>query len=134
MSSGDVELYAAIDGACQCIGLVSLAVDFATQARALVMIHASAALAIVQRRGLAKVRHIDVQCPCVQERMHHGDLAVLKAPGKHNPADMLAKRLGADDLRKHVEKFGFEMRRDRSGKSLKIGVVETERDWSLDKR
>lgn len=61
LSSAEAELYALIKCACQCIGLISLANDFGISLGAQVMTDASAALGIVQRRGLGKLRHIDVQ-------------------------------------------------------------------------
>ena len=51
----------------------------------------SAALAISQRVGLGKVRHIDVQYLGLQERHAAKELVLRKVLGEENPADLLTK-------------------------------------------
>ena len=61
LSFAEAGLYALIKCACQSIGLIRLADDFGISFKAQVMTDASAALGIVQRKRLGKLRHIDVQ-------------------------------------------------------------------------
>lgn len=102
---------------------MNFAADFEISIRARAMIDASAAFGIVQRRAFCKIRNIDVQWLWLQERMHNGDVKAANALGKENRADLMTKHLGADDMTKHVGRFGFEMRNDRSDKSLKINQL-----------
>lgn len=136
LSTAEAELYALIKCACQCTGIISLAADFGVTLKATVMIDASAALGIAQRRGLGKLRHIDAQWLWIQERLHQGELKAQKIAGKENPADLMAKRLAAEEMAKHVECLGYEMRTDRSEKSLKINSLKAnDRDeWKHDEQ
>ena len=56
---------------------------------------ASAALGIVGRRGLGKIRHIDVSHLWVQERAATKQIKYEKVKGTVNVADMLTKKLGS---------------------------------------
>ena len=70
---------------------------------------ASAAKAIAQRRGLGKVRHIEVNPLWLQEHVSNGIFEVIKVNGSDNPADMLTKHLANDDMNKHLTTRGFEV-------------------------
>ena len=54
---------------------------------------ASAAIGIVQRSGLGKVRHLAIAGLWVQQRVRRGELLVGKIPGERNPADLMTKSL-----------------------------------------
>jgi hypothetical protein len=88
--------------------------DLGLELAATVHSDASAALAIAQRQGLGKLRHLKVQYLWVQERVRRGDLGVKKVHGKVNPADLLTKHLNVVDMTKHVEFLGFETSASRS--------------------
>jgi hypothetical protein len=94
-------------GASQALGLMSLAKDFGQHLDARVHCDASAALGIVQRQGLGKLRHINVRYLWLQERIREKQLEVVKVPGVSNPADLLTKNLDAATMWKHVTKLGF---------------------------
>ena len=61
LSSAEAELYALINGASQTLGAVALGEDFGIHLSAKVRSDASAALGIVARQGLGKLRHISAQ-------------------------------------------------------------------------
>ncbi len=50
---------------------------------------ASAALGIVNRQGVGKLRRVKVQYLWVQSKIQEGDLKVNKIDGKVNPADLM---------------------------------------------
>ena len=52
---------------------------------------ASAAIGMVQRQGLGRVRHLATSDLWIQQRCKRGDLKVEKWPGKDNPSDALTK-------------------------------------------
>ncbi|CAE7346162.1 RE2, partial [Symbiodinium sp. CCMP2592] len=60
----------------------------------LLMIDNSAALAILQRAGVGRVRHLDVKLLWTQQRVAEGLLEVLPAPTRTNVADIGTKLLG----------------------------------------
>ena len=69
LSSAEVELYALLKGASQSFGLKSMAADFGDNVQAGLWSDASAAIAISQRSGLGKLRHIQTQYQWLQERV-----------------------------------------------------------------
>ena len=61
LSSGEAELYAANSGAAQALGMKSFAADIGVKLEIDLLIDAKAAMGIINRQGLGKVRHIEVQ-------------------------------------------------------------------------
>ena len=70
------------------------------------MADASAALGIIGRRGLSKVRHIDVQHLWVQRAAASKSLEYRKQEGSKNPADICTKSVEAWRLRVHMDYVG----------------------------
>ena len=69
LSSAEAELYALLKGAAQSLGLQSMAYDFWDVLNAGLWSDASAAIAIAQRSGLGKLRHIQTRYLWLQERV-----------------------------------------------------------------
>ena len=84
---------------------------------------ASAAIAISQRSGLGKLRHIQTQYLWLQERVSAKDLRLTKVVGTANPADMLTKNLAKPDLDKHLEFSNLLIRDGRADGSLHINAI-----------
>eukprot|EP00973_Karenia_brevis_P020664 2837740-Karenia_brevis.AAC.1 len=72
LSSAEAELYAMVEG-------VTRAKD------------SKAAKSFVCRRGLGKMRHIEIRDLWLQKVVYDGKLAVEKIPGVENPADLMTK-------------------------------------------
>ena len=53
----------------------------------------SAALAITKRKGAGKLRHNNVSCLWIQERVEEKELELMKVLGTNNLADMMTKHL-----------------------------------------
>ena len=125
LSSGEAELYSLVKGAAQTLGLISLARDFGVQLEGRVHTDASAALGIVNRQGLGKVRHVRVQYLWIQERVRRGELAMKKVPGAENPADLLTKHLAAADMLRHIEDLCVTLHSDRADTAPQLSRVST---------
>ena len=54
----------------------------------------SVAKSFVSRRGLGKMRHLEVRDLWLQEEVLKGCVKVEKIPGESNPADLMTKFLG----------------------------------------
>ena len=80
----------------------------------------SAALAICERRGCGKLRHIRVGQLWIQERVKEGDLQISKIDGSVNPADLFTKHVGALKRDAHCTSMGLMSRLDRAKAGLKI--------------
>ena len=76
--------------------------DFGGELRLRVSTDASAAKGIASRRGLGKVRHIDVAQLWVQEQVLSGSIELKKIKGEENQADALTKHVDQAKLSKHM--------------------------------
>ncbi len=123
-SSGESELYSLTKGASQAIGLIALASDLGISLEAKLHTDASATLGIVQRQGLGKLRHINVQYLWLQERVRNGEMSVKKVAGIDNPADLMTKHLAAHDMARHAESIGLETCTNRAETAPQLARVE----------
>lgn len=73
------------------LGLLSLARDLLPEAFGRIFGDASAALSIVSRQGLGKLRRVDTYYFWVQERAERGELEYKKVKGSENGADLVTK-------------------------------------------
>ena len=67
LSSAEAELFAVTQGAAEALGMMTLIADFGISLYATVHTDASAAIGIVRRTGLAKLRRLNVRYLCFQE-------------------------------------------------------------------
>ena len=102
LSSGEAEYYGLVKGASVALGVRSMLGDMGVTVRVRVSTDASAAKGIASRRGLGKVRHIEVHQLWVQERVASGEVEVRKVDGKSNLADALTKHVGSEGIRVHM--------------------------------
>ncbi len=69
LSSGEAEYYAIVKGGTQSIGAQSILRDIGVYVGVNICTDASAAKGIASRRGLGKVRHIDVSQLWIQDKV-----------------------------------------------------------------
>ena len=74
---------------------------------------ASAAIAIASRRGLGKVRHIEVCQLWLQEKARSGEVKVVKVGTDENVTDSLTKYVSNEILKKHMRATGQFAREGR---------------------
>ena len=113
-SSAESELYGAVRGASEALGLQALASDFGDDLNMRLHMDATAAMGIIQRKGLSKVRHIDVHVLWLQEQQCKRLLPIAKVDGQYNCADLLTKNLTFDKLLQYVTSLGMEFRSGRT--------------------
>ena len=74
---------------------------------------ASAAKGISNRKGLGKVRHLEVTQLWLQEKVATGVIKVQKVDGKVNQADALTKYVSRDELEQHMRQVGLAVENGR---------------------
>ena len=93
-SSGESELYGIVKISTEALGLSTLLEDFGVNGvRVRVGMDANAAMGIVQRKGLNKLRHVELDVLWVQEQQARRLLPLRKVPGTMNPSDMMTKNI-----------------------------------------
>ena len=93
LSSGEAEFYGIVKGSSVGLGIQSVLRNLGCNVKLPVCTDASAAKGIASRRGLGKVRHIEVNQLWIQERVASGDIEVIKVDGSSNLADALTKHV-----------------------------------------
>ena len=124
-SSAESELLATVRGATEGIGLISLAVDLGLSLKVRLHIDAAAALGIIERRGVGRVRHLDVGTLWLQEQQLRKVVNLHKVPGLENPGDLLTKNLSQERVAHYSELIGYSYVGGRA--ALTSGLHSTKR-------
>ncbi len=107
LSSAEAELYAAVHGTAEALGMQSIMKDLGISATVNVGMDASAALGLINRQGLGKARHIETQWLWIQQATREGRVLMNKIPGKENPADLFTKPLNQEMIDGFMTSLGF---------------------------
>jgi hypothetical protein len=107
LSSAEAELYAAVHGTAEALGMQSILKDLGISATVNVGMDASAALGLINRQGLGKARHIETQWLWIQQATREGRVLMSKIPGKENPADLFTKPLNQEMIDGFMTSLGF---------------------------
>ena len=73
-----------------------------------VHIDSSAALGVLQRKGIGKMRHLDVADLWMQTAIRNNRLAVTKIDGTANDADLMTKPLTRQAIDAIMERLGSD--------------------------
>ena len=113
-SSAESELLATVPGRAEGIGLISLASDMGLDFKAHLHIDAAAALGMIERRGVGRVRHLDVGTLWLQEQHSRKVVELHKVAGLVNPIDLLTKHLTQERIDHYCELIAYTFAEGRS--------------------
>jgi hypothetical protein len=102
LSSAEAEFYALVEAVLRAKGLITVATELGftrlrTEVKAAT--DSSAAKSFLNRRGLGKMKHIEIRDLWLQEEVLKGHVEVMKVLGTENPADLMSKFLNVSDIR-----------------------------------
>ena len=101
MSSAKAQFYAMVEGVTIAKGFLSLAGELGFTELS-VVVHlgtdSSAAKSFVSRRGLGKMRHLEIRELWLHKEIREGKVEVHKALGIENPADLMTKVLTVGEI------------------------------------
>ena len=103
LSSGEAEYYGMVKGASEGLGMQAMFKDFDVDCSIVLKSDASAAIAIANRRGFGKVKHIEVCQLWLQDKVRRGDVKVVKVGTHENLADALTKYVSRDGMCMHMK-------------------------------
>lgn len=112
LSSAEAEFYAMIEGTLRAKGLLGLAREVGFEeldSVVRVATDSSAAKSFVSRRGLGKMRHIEVKELWLQQQVLKGEVCVYKIGGKWNSADLMTKVLTMEEVKDRLGFMNLEM-------------------------
>ena len=102
-SSGESELYGVIRGSIEGLGLATLIEDLGRSTKVRVHVDANAAKGMVERRGLQKVRHLEIDHLWLQEQQARRLLPLSKVLGTDNPGDLMTKTVAQSLVLKYMQ-------------------------------
>jgi hypothetical protein len=120
LSSAESELYACIKASSEGLGMMSMLKDFGIEVQGDILSDASAALGIIARSGLGKMRHLDTNFLWIQQVSAEKRLRFGKVDGKENVADLMTKHVPKDLCRKFCDMMGIESRKGRHPKAPEL--------------
>ena len=102
LSSGEAEYYAMVKGGSVGLGVQGMLEDFGVKCNVVIKTDSSAAKGISSRRGLGKIRHIELCELWLQEKVAEEKIKVIKIPGVENISDCLTKAAARESLALHM--------------------------------
>ena len=93
LSSGEAELAAIVRSTSEGLGILAIMEEYGITRKLVVKSDAVAAIGIVKRQGLGRVRHLAVADLWVQQRAKDGGVHYRKLAGKVNTSDMMTARM-----------------------------------------
>ena len=114
LSSVEAELRGISDGLAQALGIQSIAKDLGLSWSIKMFSDATAAIGIARRRGMGRIRHLDVTDLWVQEKFTSKAATIDKVLGTENPADILTKHVDGPALKVALQKMGMSVLDGRS--------------------
>ena len=98
MSSAEAELIALVKCSAELLGVRSMVKDWRLELAGTVYADSTAALAIANRKGAGKLRHIHISSLWVQDEQDRGDIEYQKVLGAESPADLMTKYLAREKM------------------------------------
>ena len=95
------------------MGMLAVMAEFGIQADLTVKSDAVAAIGIVRRQGLGRIRHLVVADLWIQQKSKQGDVSYAKLPGHSNTSDILTKPVEAEVIARHMCAMNLEFRDGR---------------------
>ena len=106
LSSGEAEFVALVKAATECMAGQALAAELGWTLNLVVHVDSATAKAIASRSGVGKVRHLEVKTLWVQAAFKEGRFALMKVPGRENPANIFTKPIGLKDFEVDLSRVG----------------------------
>ena len=120
LSSAEAELGALVKTSTEVIGILQMAEGLGRATTAEIFVDSSAALAVVNRKGCGKLRHVRVGQLWVQEVAENEELKYQKVKGEQNAADISTKHLTRLRLDVLLDLINLRDRSGRAEESLEI--------------
>ncbi len=120
LSPAEAELVAAVKMSTELIGATQMAEDWGIHLHGRVHVDSSAAIAIAERKGNGKLRHVRVGNLWIQEKVEKEELQIQKVAGEWNPADALTKGLSQEKMARFLRITSQKFEDGRAERSLKL--------------
>ena len=120
LSSGEAELVALTKATAETMGILSMIRDLGRSLKGVVYADSSAALAIADRLGSGKLRHINIRMLWLQEKERRKEVEMRKVKGEVNPADLFTKYLPGPKIADFRRRLGQHVMGGRAQVALEV--------------
>ena len=112
LSSAEAEFYAMIEAVIRAKGVLSIIseVGITLSSKIQLFTDSSAAKSFVSRKGLGKMKHLEIRDLWLQREVGLGKVDVNKIEGTKNPADLLTKYLKSHEIDFRLKLMGIRVR------------------------
>ena len=93
--------------------MIAVMKEYGIECDLVVKSDAVAAIGIVKRQGLGRVRHLAVADLWVQQRAKGCEVSYVKLDGKRNTSDMMTKAVEKEVIMRHMQSLGLHWRSGR---------------------
>ena len=114
LSPGEAELAALVKSTSEGLGVIAAMEEWGIEVDLVVKSDAVAAIGMVKRQGLGRIRHLAVADLWIQQKSKEGSVHYVKLDGSKNTSDILTKPVDAEILGRHMQGLGFEFREGRN--------------------
>ena len=111
---------AAVEG----LGMITMASRLGDDYRVRLHVDASAALGVIQRKGVGKIRHLHAGSLWIQEQQVRNSIAFAKVKGTNNPSDLFTKYLSREMIDVHLKCMKAEKTEGRSSKAAQLHQLQ----------
>ena len=119
-SSAESELYAIVRATSESLGMITLLDDLGSEFQARIHMDATAAQGVIDRQGISKIRHLDVNALWLQEQLARERAPITKVLGTKNGADLMTKNVDGPLMTEHCKRLMLEPREGRSHKAAEL--------------
>ena len=111
LSSAEAEFYAMIEAVIRAKGVVNVMIELGFMVKKDLQLHtdSSAAKSFVSRKGLGKMKHLEIRDLWLQREVALGRVVVNKVDGTKNPADLMTKYLRKEEIESRLELMGLRI-------------------------
>ena len=113
LSSGEAELSALVRATSEGLGMQAAMKEWGIEVDLIIKSDAVAAIGMVKRQGLGRIRHLAVADLWIQQKSKEGQVHFQKLDGARNTSDILTKPVEAEVMARHMGSLGFEFRSGR---------------------
>ena len=112
LSSAEAEFYALVDAVLRAKWALSVLSELGVPVSAVAeaWTDSSAAKSFVSKRGLGKMRHLELRDLWLQREVGNGKVVVQKAAGERNPADAMTKFLSWQELQNKLQRLSIRLK------------------------
>ena len=109
LSSGEAGFNGMVTGCAEGLGIKAVAADMGYEVEVTIWTDSTAGKSVASRRGLGKLRHVELKYLWIQDVVKEGRLKVRKVDGAKNVADHLTKGKSGSEMARMLRGAGAEV-------------------------